>query len=267
MIVVQTSTSIFPATKRCHDGFEFVRAHLAVAEFDPRLRAKFRDPVAHLLDRHDAVVQEINLTLALELALDGVADDALVVTADDRLDREAIERRRLDRRHVFHADERQIKRARDRRGGKREHVDELEELLEFLLVQHAEALLLVDHDQAEILENDVAGNEPVRADDDIDAAVAQLLRAPCAAPPASGSGSAFRSAPDNRASAGGRSRNAAARARSSGVRTATCLPSITALKAARIATSVLPKPTSPQISRSIERGSSMSRLVSAMAVS
>ena len=32
---------------------------------------------------------------------------------------------------------------------------------------------------------------------------------------------------------------------------ATCLPPITALNAARIATSVLPKPTSPQISRSI----------------
>ncbi len=42
-------------------------------------------------------------------------------------------------------------------------------------MQHAEALLFVDHDQAEIFENNVAGNEPVRADDDIDAAVAQLL--------------------------------------------------------------------------------------------
>ena len=32
-----------------------------------------------------------------------------------------------------------------------------------------------------------------------------------------------------------------------GTSTATCLPSITALNAARMATSVLPKPTSPQI--------------------
>ena len=36
-----------------------------------------------------------------------------------------------------------------------------------------------------------------------------------------------------------------------GTRIATCFPSIAATKAARIATSVLPKPTSPQISRSV----------------
>ena len=50
-----------------------------------------------------------------------------------------------------------------------------------------------------------------------------------------------------------------------GTSTATCLPSITALNAARMATSVLPKPTSPQISRSIGLGRSMSALVSTMA--
>ena len=99
--------------------------------------------------------------------------------AHDRFDRQPIERRRLDRGHVFHAHQRKIERARNRRGGKREHIDELEELLEFLLVQNAEALLLVDHDQAEILEDDVAGNEPMRADDDIDTAFAQQLQALC----------------------------------------------------------------------------------------
>ena len=91
-------------------------------------------------------------------------------------------------RHVVHADERQVERARNRRGGEREHVDELEQLLELLLVQDAEALLLVDDDQAEILENDVAGDEPMRADDDIDAAFAQQLQDFALLAPASGSG-------------------------------------------------------------------------------
>ena len=50
-----------------------------------------------------------------------------------------------------------------------------------------------------------------------------------------------------------------------GTSTAACLPSCTALKTARIATSVLPNPTSPQTSRSIGRGSSMSALTSSMA--
>ena len=94
----------FSRHKTLHDGFEFIRVHLPVADIHPRLRTKFRDPVAHFLDRHDAVVQKIDLTLALELAIDRIADDALVVPANDRLNREPVERRRLDRRHIFDPD-------------------------------------------------------------------------------------------------------------------------------------------------------------------
>ena len=41
------------------------------------------------------------------------------------------------------------------------------DLLEALLVRHAEALLLVDDDQAEVLERHVLLEQPVRADDDV----------------------------------------------------------------------------------------------------
>ena len=47
-----------------------------------------------------------------------------------------------------------------------------------------------------------------------------------------------------------------------GTRTATCLPSCTALNAARIAISVFPYPTSPQIMRSIGYGRSISSFTS-----
>ena len=102
-----------------------------------------------------AVVEEIDLPVARHLALDGLADDPLVVGRDDGLDRMPVGRRGLDRAHVARAGEREIKRARNRRGGKRQHVDEPEELLEFLLLLHAEALLLIDDDEAEVLELDV----------------------------------------------------------------------------------------------------------------
>ena len=52
-----------------------------------------------------------------------------------------------------------------------------------------------------------------------------------------------------------------------GTNTATCLLSTAALKAARIATSVLPKPTSPQTSRSIGRALSISCFSSCVAFS
>ena len=50
-----------------------------------------------------------------------------------------------------------------------------------------------------------------------------------------------------------------------GTSTATCLPLITALKMARMATSVLPNPTSPASKRSIGTGFSMDSLISAVA--
>ena len=50
-----------------------------------------------------------------------------------------------------------------------------------------------------------------------------------------------------------------------GTSTAACLPSWTALKTARIATSVLPKPTSAQTKRSMGRGNSMSAFTSSIA--
>ena len=52
-----------------------------------------------------------------------------------------------------------------------------------------------------------------------------------------------------------------------GTRTTTCLPSCTALNAARTAISVLPNPTSPEITRSIGTGRSMSALTSSIAAS
>ena len=52
-----------------------------------------------------------------------------------------------------------------------------------------------------------------------------------------------------------------------GTNTATCRPLSTALNAARMATSVLPNPTSPQISRSMGRADCISRFTAAIAVS
>ncbi len=74
------------------------------------------------------------------------------------------------------------KRARDRGGGEREHVDVGLQLLDRLLVAHAEPLLLVDHEQSQALEADVLGEQPVRADDDVDLAVADAVDDPLRLP-------------------------------------------------------------------------------------
>ena len=58
-------------------------------------------------------------------------------------------------RQVADAGERQVERPRDRRRRQRQHVDLAAQLLEPLLGGDAEALLLVDDDQAEVAEPDV----------------------------------------------------------------------------------------------------------------
>ena len=130
--------------------------------------------VAHVLgdelDVLHAVVHVEHLALAQQLAPDRLGDGAVVVLADVGEDRLAVLGRRVHEREVADAGERQLERARDRRGGEREHVDVGAQLLDALLVLHAEALLLVDDEQAEVLELHVVREQPVRADHDVDRA-------------------------------------------------------------------------------------------------
>ena len=120
-------------------------------------------------------------------------DLLLVVRADEGEHRVALLRRRLDRRHLADAGDRHLERARDRRRRHRQHVHVGAQRLEVLLVLDAEALLLVDDDEAEVLELHLGAEQAVRADDDVDAAVGE----PCedrASPPCR-SGSATARAP------------------------------------------------------------------------
>ena len=118
-------------------------------------------------------MQKENLPLALQFPIDRVPNDSLVISGDHRFHWQTIQRGRLDRGHVFYAYEREIKRARNRRRRQREDIDQFEQLLEFFLMQNTEALLFVDDNQAEIFENDIARDQPVRANHNIDAAFAQ----------------------------------------------------------------------------------------------
>ena len=67
-----------------------------------------------------------------------------------------------------------MQRARDRRRRQREHVDLEPQLPQQLLLRHAEALLLVDDDEAEVLRDHVAREHAVRPDQHVDLALAEL---------------------------------------------------------------------------------------------
>ena len=68
-----------------------------------------------------------------------------------------------------------MQRARDRGGAHAERVDGETQLAELFLLLHAELLFLVDDEQAQILELVLGREQRVRADDDVDLALAHAL--------------------------------------------------------------------------------------------
>ena len=142
---------------------------------EARLGHERAQPLGRLVDRLDAVVQEERLPSARALALDRRLDELLVVLADVGLDGPAALGRRLDHRQVADPGDRHLQRARDRRRAHREHVDSQLDLAQQLLLLDAEALLLVDDQQAELLRAHVAREQPVRADQDVDSALPEGL--------------------------------------------------------------------------------------------
>ena len=177
MMLVHTSTSASPrrnASIRCSS---VLLVHLPVGDLEPHPRAQRAQPLGRLVDRLDPVVQEERLAVALVLALERLLDELLVVLADVGLDRPAALGRGLDHADVAHPGQRHLQRARDRRGAHRDHVDPQLQLAQQLLLLDAEALLLVDDQQPEVLGAHVARQQPVGPDQDVDLAAANRATA------------------------------------------------------------------------------------------
>ena len=123
----------------------------------------------------DARTDIEGLPAAIAFAQQRFAHNQAVERRDESAHREPVDRRRGDDRQVAHAGERKLQRARDRRRGQRQHMHFGAQLLQLLLVRDAEMLLLVDDQQAEVLELDALAEQRMRADHDIDLAVRQPL--------------------------------------------------------------------------------------------
>ena len=120
-------------------------------------------------------MDEEDLTVSDEFAVDCGGYLAVVVRADVGEDRMPLLRRRLNGGHLADTGERHLEGARDGSCGHGEHVDGCAQGLDVLLVLHAETLLLIDNEEAQILEADLGGEHAVRPDDDVDRAVRESL--------------------------------------------------------------------------------------------
>ena len=158
-----------------HHLLELALVHLPVGDDDARPGRELAHVLGRLVDRLDPVVQVEDLAPARELLLDRDAHQVVVVLADVGADLVPAARRRLDDRDVADARERHLQRARDRRRREAQHVDLHLEVAQQLLLAHAEALLLVDDHQAEVLGPHVGREQAVGADEHVDLAGGELL--------------------------------------------------------------------------------------------
>ena len=130
-----------------HHVFELMLVHLAVADADARLGNQRAQMARDITDVLDAVVHEEHLTAAIEFAQNDFAHEAVVEMRNERANRLPIGRWRLNHRQVANPEHRHVQRARNRRRGQRQHLDQLAHRLHPLLVGDAETMLLVDYEQ------------------------------------------------------------------------------------------------------------------------
>ena len=158
-----------------HDALQLGLGELSVTNNDAGLRHELADFRGKFVDGFDAVVDEVSLAAAFQFHLDGGAHELLVELGDDGLDGHPVLGRRLDYAHIPKPDERHMKRARDGRGGHRQDVDLRAHLLKTFFMANAEALLLVNHQQPEVLELEVLGQHTMSSDEDVDLACGSFL--------------------------------------------------------------------------------------------
>ena len=159
-----------------HGEFELLLGHLPVRDDHPRLGHQGPHPRRRVVDAGHPVVHVERLPVTEQFAPQGRGDLFVVLRTDVGQHRVALLGRGEDGRHLTDAGQAHLQRARDRRGAHRQHVDVASQRLDVLLVFDAEPLLLVDHDQAEVLPSHAGLQQPVRADHDVDAAVCHAFQ-------------------------------------------------------------------------------------------
>ena len=160
-----------------HDLVDLVLRHLAVGHgHGGLLPQQLPDARGSALDGLHSIVEVVHLTAPLQLPAHGVAEHRPVVLHHIGLHRLAVGGGLLQGGHVPDARHGHVQGPGDRRGRQGEHIYLLEGLLQLLLVGHAEALLLVHHQQAQVLEFYVLVEQPVGADEQVHRPVGHPLQ-------------------------------------------------------------------------------------------
>ena len=140
---------------------------MAVGHGETRFRHQFTQLGDDGVNGLHAVVHEIDLAVAVQFAQDGTADGAGVPGQDLCFDGQAIGGRHIHQAQVADAQHGHVQCAWNGRGGHGDHIQIGLQLLDLLLVHHAEALLFIHHQQTQFVECHILGEEAVGANEHI----------------------------------------------------------------------------------------------------
>ena len=112
-------------------------------------------------------MDEIDLAVASQFVFDGAPYQFFLEWRDYCLNCQPVARRRFDQRHVAQAHQRHMQRPWNRRRGKRQRVHVLAHFLQSFFVCHAEALLFIHNQQAEVGKLHVFRKQAMRANHDV----------------------------------------------------------------------------------------------------
>ena len=163
-----------------HNLLKLLGLHLSVAYSHPCVGHILVDKLLDVVQSADAVVHEEHLSVAAQLEVDGIGYHLVAEGGQLCGHGIAIWRRCAHDAHVACSHERELQRARNRRGRHGQRVDIGLHLAQFLLHRHPELLLLVDYQQAQILPFHLLANELMGANEYVDAPLFQVVEhLPC----------------------------------------------------------------------------------------
>ena len=160
--------------KSVHDLFQLPLLHLPMSECHIGVRHKLCDHVGHLHDGLHPVIDIVDLSAPCQFPVDRLAHHLFVVLTDKSLDRDSLVGRFFQNAHIPDSDQTHVHGTGDWRRRQRQDIHVFLHLLDLFLVRHAESLLFVDDQKAQILEDHILGQYPVGSDHDIHQSLFQI---------------------------------------------------------------------------------------------
>ncbi len=146
-----------------------------MTDADTRLRSHLLDVPRTGKDAFHAIVHEVNLSAAAQFLLQRGSNEVVVEVGHYGVNGKAVLWRGLNDAKVPKAQQGHVQGAWNGRGRHGQRIHVLPQLLEPFFVPNAEALLLVNNHQAQIVEFDIRGEQAVGADDDVRAPVGKVF--------------------------------------------------------------------------------------------